>query len=106
MTTPSPVERLVDYGPAIDAAIAKAKCLNISPTSIDTPEMIGRLIAAEVLKVATPAVAAAEGKRIADGAERLAVKLTRPALGVGGAAEVDVVRLDQLLQLIRKDSSE
>ena len=59
-----PVESLVDYGPAIDAGIAKAESLNISPGSVDSPELIARFIAAEVLRVATPAIAAAARKRI------------------------------------------
>lgn len=59
-----PIESRIDYGPAIDAAIAKAETLNIGPGSIDSPEMIARLIAAEVLGVATPAIAAAERARL------------------------------------------
>jgi hypothetical protein len=57
-------ESLTDYGPAIDAAVAKAGTLNIGRGSIDSPEIIGRLIAAEVLRVATPTIAAAERERL------------------------------------------
>lgn len=58
-----PVESLIDYGPAIDAAIAKAEWAATRP-AWDSPELVGRLIAAEVLRVVTPAIAAAERERI------------------------------------------
>jgi hypothetical protein len=64
VTTPHPAESLVYYGPAVDAAIEAAKRLNLSPGSVDSPEVIGRLIAAEVLRVAIPRAAKAERERL------------------------------------------
>jgi hypothetical protein len=97
VTTPIPVESLVDYGPAIDAAIAKARTLNISPDGVDSPEMIARLIAAEVLRVATPLIAAAERDRILN----LLTAWTCPC-GEKDCAGYDT--RDRLAELIEEDS--
>ena len=63
---PSPADTF-DYRPAMAAGIAAARRCNIAATSTDTPEVIGQIVAADVLKVAAPALraeaAAAERER-------------------------------------------
>ena len=52
-----------DCSPAYEAGIEAARRCNISATSVDDPETIGRLVTCAVLKTAVPAIRKAERER-------------------------------------------
>jgi hypothetical protein len=64
MSTSEP-SSMIDYAPVYAEGVAAALRCNISPTSIDDPEIIGRLVTNAVLKAAEPLIAAAERERLA-----------------------------------------